>query len=79
MNLVEGVYISGYSVWATEVDIRHQGGIAVMWQREEEGKPEGMINYGPNMVSFLLIMGWKHWYVVGVYIPPNNQPEVLRV
>ena len=31
------------------------------------------------MVSFTITLGRKHWYVVGEYVPPNNQPAVQRV
>ena len=33
---------------------------------------EGIIKFGPNMASFLLISGLNIWYVAGVYVPPNN-------
>ena len=31
-----------------------------------------MPNYGPNVVSFTIIAGWKHCYVLGAYVTPNN-------
>ena len=56
-----------------------QGGIAAAGMQEKVWKIKGVTNYGPNMVSFLLKIVWKHWYVVGAYIPPTNQPEVRKV
>ena len=37
-----------------------------------------MEKYGLNVVSFMLMTGWKWWYVVGVYISPKDQPAVRR-
>ena len=31
-----------------------------------------MVNFGPNVVSFLLTLEAIRWYVVGVYVPPND-------
>ena len=33
----------------------------------------------PNVVSFLLLLGAKRWYVVGAYMPSNNVPDVNSV
>ena len=38
-----------------------------------------MASFGPSVVSFLLMMGTRRWYVVGAYMPPNNVPSVHRV
>ena len=38
-----------------------------------------MKKYGPDVASFMLAVGWKWWYVVGPYIPPNDHPEVRRL
>ena len=57
----------------------YQGSTAVMWRQEEVWQIKGMTKYGPNVVSFMLTMGWKRWYVVGEYIPPNDQSSVRRV
>ena len=64
----------GYKVWATEAEIRHRGGIAIVWREEEGWKVEVVTNFGPNMVSFTITSGRRRWYVVGAYAPPNDQP-----
>ena len=31
------------------------------------------------MVSFVITAGWKRWFVVRSYVPPDNQPMVHSV
>ena len=40
---------------------------------------EGTVNFGPNVVILLAILGARIWYIVGAYVPPTNVPEVHRV
>ena len=68
-----------YYIWEKEVDCRHRGGIAIMWQRKKGWQLEEVTNYGPNVVSCMLTTGWKWWYVVGVYILTNDHPSVQWV
>ena len=72
-------YGAGYLLWATEAEIRHQGRMAVIWREEVGWQIEGMVNFGPNMVSFLLKSGESIWYVIGAYVPPNDVPTVHQV
>ena len=37
---------------------------------------EGNIYFGPNVVSFLIMLGAIQWYVVGTYMPPNDVQTV---
>ena len=67
---------AGYAVWASEAEIRHRGGIELFWREEAGWKVEGIVNFGPDVASFLLISGSRRWYVAGAYIPPNNIPIV---
>ena len=48
-------------------------------QEEAGWQVEGMENFGRNVVSFMLTFMAQRWYVVGVYVPPNNVPAVHRV
>ena len=57
-NLMEGVYTfqrAGYSICATESERWQRGSIAVALRRDKECHLEGMTNYGPNVVSFVLM------------------------
>ena len=54
-------YITGYKVWVTEAESSHRGRIAIVWHKEAGWKVKGDTNYGPNVVSFIIAVGWKHW------------------
>ena len=49
------------------------------WREKAGWQVEGIANYGPNVVSFVLKMGRQRWYFVGEYVPPNNAPIIARV
>ena len=57
-----------------ELDIRHRCGIAIVWGEESGWKIEGAMKYSPNVVSFRITAGWKKWFAIRKYIPPNYQP-----
>ena len=40
---------------------------------------EGIINFGPSVVIFLLTSGSRRWYIVGAYVPPNDAPAIYCV
>ena len=75
-NKIHTRYGSGYLVWSTEAEIHHFRGGAVVWQEEAGWQVEGVVNFGPNVVSFLLTSGVSRWYNVGLYVPPNDVPAV---
>ena len=78
-NLIDRIHMcygSGYLVWETEVDSRHWGG---GWKQEAVWQVEGVENYGPDVVSFLLMLGVCRCYVVGAYVPPNYIATVHQV
>ena len=62
-------------VWDTEAENQHQGGIAIVWKGAEGWGVEGLLNFGPNVVSFIIKSGRKRWYGVRAYVPPNNLPK----
>ena len=66
----------GYSVWAKEAESRHWGGVAVVWREEAGWQVKGIINFGPNLASFLLTLGSRRFYLVGAYDPPNDAPDI---
>ena len=64
---------SGYKVLATKAPSKHQGGVALLWQPEYEAfeiKATKIVT--PNLITFQLVTGDKRYYVIGIYIPPNN-------
>ena len=47
--------------------------------RENVGwQVEGIVNFLPNVESFLLNSGSRRWYVVGAYMPPHDAPAAYR-
>ena len=55
----------GYNVWAMEADTPHLGGVAVVWRAAKRWQLDFMASFGHNVVSFLLTLGTRRWYVVG--------------
>ena len=66
----------GYTVWANEVKILQQGEIAIVWRDAEEWGIEGVQNFGPNVLSFIITSGQKHWCGVRSYGLPNYLPTI---
>ena len=48
----------------------------MVWREEVGWQVEGMVYFGPNVVSFLLKLGASRWYISGAYATTN---EVLVV
>ena len=65
-------YRVAYKVWATEAESIHRGGISIVWKEEARWKVEYATNYGMNLVSFTITVGWKRWYGIGSNMPPND-------
>ena len=78
-KLTDGIHANqgeGYYVWEIEDEIRHWVRISVVWRRDTVWQVEGIINFGPNMASFLLMSGSRRWHVLGAYVPPHDAPSV---
>ena len=52
MKEIHTRYGVGYSVWATEAEIRHWGGVVVVSREESGWQVEGIVNFVPTMISF---------------------------
>ena len=50
--------------------------ITIAWGDVEGWGVEGVWNFGPKLVSFLITSGRKHWYGVGDYVLPNTLPTI---
>ena len=55
------------------------GGVEVAWREKSGFQVEEISNYGPNVVSFVLMTVRQRWYVVGSYMPPNYAPTVACI
>ena len=81
-NLTYGIYTrgsSGYSVIATDALSRHRGGVALFYRSEPHFVVEAVEKFGPNVLGFQLAMGARQWYIVGVYIAPEDTETMERV
>ena len=82
MKLTKGMhtrYSTGYNIWVTEAENRHRYRISIVWREEEGCQVEGVTSFGINVVIVTITEGRKHWYIVGAYVPPNDQLNVHRV
>ena len=67
MKLTDGMHVQqgeGYSVWSIDVEIRHLGGVALVWREDAGWQVKGNINFGTNVASFFLMLGSYIWYVI---------------
>ena len=75
-------FVSGYRVIASKATSPRQGGIALLWEEDhQEFEVEDVRILSPNLLTFQLVTGGGHFFVMGVYIPPNDTTGVddLRI
>jgi hypothetical protein len=66
-------FASGYKVITSKATSHKQGGIALVWKEGHRSfKVEAARVATPNLLTFQLITGYKGFYVIGIYIPPND-------
>ena len=81
-KLTNGIYtcmLAGYSVVATDAPSRHRGGVAIFYRLEPHLAVEAVEKFGPNVISFQLATGARRWYIVGVYLSPDDTEMMERV
>jgi hypothetical protein len=62
----------GYKVIASKATSHKQGGVALVWKEGHSSfEVEAARIVTPNLLTFQL-MGYERFYVMGIYIPPNN-------
>ena len=74
-KLTYGIYtrrLAGYSVIATDAPSRHRGGVALFYRSEPHFVVEAVEKFGPNVLGFQLATGERRWYILGVYIAPED-------
>ena len=52
------------------------GGVSVVWREDARWQVEDIINFGPNVTIFLLVLGSWRWYISRANVPPNDAPDV---
>ena len=81
-KLTYGIYTpgsAGYSVVATDAPSRHRGGVAIFYRSEPHFVVEAVEKFGPHVIGFQLVTGTRQWYIVGVYIAPDETETMERV
>jgi hypothetical protein len=64
---------SGYKVILSKATTNKQGGIALVWKEGHSSfEVEAACMVTPNLLTFQLVTGYERFYVMGIYIPPNN-------
>ena len=56
-----------------------RGMISVAWRVKAGWQVERFNNYVPNVVIFWVMTGRRRWYFIRAYVPPNDDPTVVRV
>lgn len=68
-----------YIVSATTTTHMNQGGIALAHRTSNRWQVESEMRHGPNVISFLLISGQRRFFMIGVYIPPNDTLTLTQI
>ncbi len=69
--------VSRFKVILSKGASHSQGGGALLWNKGRasfEVKATNIIT--PNLLTFQLVMGYKQFYVMGIYIPPSDTTGV---
>ena len=48
----------------------------MVWRVAKGFQVEGTATFRPSVVSFLLTLGARQWYIIGAYVPPNDVTAV---
>ena len=81
-KLRDGIYTrgsAGYSVIATDAPSRHRGGVTIFYLSASHFVVEAVEKFGPNVIGFQLATGLQRWYIVGVYLSPEDTRTMERV
>jgi hypothetical protein len=66
-------HVGGYHMIASKVTSPQQEGIALLWTaKHQDIEVEAVKIASPNILTFQLVMGGVHFFVMGAYIPPAD-------
>ena len=63
--------LDGYSVIATDLPIRHWGGVVMFYRNSLRFTVESHQHFGHNVIRFHMASGGQWWYIVGCYFAPE--------
>jgi hypothetical protein len=71
---------SGFKVISSKAKSHSQGGIALLWNKGHASlEVKAAIILTPNLLTFQLVMGYELFYVMGIYIAPNDTTRVAAL
>jgi hypothetical protein len=65
-------FVLVYKVIPSKAASHKQGGVALVWKEGHTFEVEAARIVTPNLLTFQLVMGYERFYVMGIYIPPND-------
>ncbi len=81
-KITAGIYthfLSSYNVFASNAVSVRQGGIAHFWKPNKLYEIEEWRMHGPNVITFVVVLGGKRYYAVGCYTSPTNLTMLTHV
>ena len=81
-KFTDGIYTrgsAGYNVVATNAPSRHCGSVTIFYRSKPHFAVEAVEKFGPNVIGFQLATGARWWYIVGVYLAPDENLKMERV
>jgi hypothetical protein len=70
-------FTSGYKIISSKATSHNQGGIALLWKESHQFfEVEAATVVTLNLMTFQLVTGYEQFYIMGIYIPPNNTTGV---
>jgi hypothetical protein len=64
---------SGFKIILSTATSHSQGGIALLWNKGHASFKVKVVKIvTPNLLTFQLVTGYKRFYMMGTYIPPND-------
>jgi hypothetical protein len=67
----------GFKIISSKATSHSQGGIALLWNKGHASfEVEAAKIVTPNLLTFQLVTGYKQFYAMGIYIPPNDTTGV---
>ncbi len=81
-KIMGGIYtwfLSGYNVFASNAVSVRQGGVTLFWKPNKLYEIKEWQVRGPNVITFVVVMGVERYYAVGCYILPNNLTTLTHV
>ena len=81
-QITNGVYVwesACFCVVVSDTPSRHHGGVALFYKESPRFVVEAHKHHSPNVIRFHMVMGRRHWHMVGCYFAPRNNSTLESV